>query len=126
MTALNGTSVNNNPAKLPSLPGQSAIVGARCIGHIFDDVLSSAALMNETDVLIGVHGEPLSAHQTGIHGSLAAVQKAPTRKVIQEPRAGSGTAAWPGALAGQHPRSLDFQHSQLDLNPPSLDWVVSF
>ena len=29
---------------------------ARCIGYSFEDPLFSAALMNESDILIGVHG----------------------------------------------------------------------
>ena len=33
------------------------VVGARCISYSFDDPLYSAALMGETDVLIGIHGE---------------------------------------------------------------------
>ena len=33
------------------------VIGARCIRYTFDDPLYSAALMSNTDVLIGVHGE---------------------------------------------------------------------
>ena len=49
------------PPHPPDSPQDSGavkpIVGARCVSYDFEDLLLSAALMQQTDVLIGVHGE---------------------------------------------------------------------